>query len=193
MSKHISPFKSGSPDALSKRLKRCRSRRERQLVLESYEIEKREELRMEEARLHALKLAKHKEEVEKEEAEFWNSLWIEESRKQMSVRTRTPKPRKERAVLKTPEKRKPYNYANRLGFDGKLFEVTKINNGKQICITRKSPDIIPAVNIDGNIVLTENYVLYTRLQAMNLRDPNTIEQIKKACSSPQKSTKDNGK
>jgi hypothetical protein len=138
-------------------------------------------------------LAKHKEEVEKEEAEFWNSLWIEESRKQLSVRTRTPKPRKERAVLKTPEKRKPYNYANRLGFDGTLFEVTKINNGKQICITRKSPDIIPAVNIDGNIVLTENYVLYTRLQAMNLRDPNTIEQIKKACSSPQKSTKDNGK
>jgi hypothetical protein len=120
MSKHVSPFKLGSLDVLSKRLKGCRSRRERQLVMESYEIEKREERRMEEARLTALKLVKHKEEVEKEEAEFWTSLWIEESRKQMSVRTKTPKPRKERAVLKTPEKRKPYNYANRLGFDRKL-------------------------------------------------------------------------
>ena len=51
-----SPFKSGSPDALSKRLKQCRSRRERQLIMESYKIEKREEIRMEKARLTALRL-----------------------------------------------------------------------------------------------------------------------------------------
>jgi hypothetical protein len=188
-----SPFKSGSPDALSKRLKQCRSRRERQLIMESYEIEKREEIRMEKARLTALRLVKHKEELEKEEAELWTSGWIEESTKQMSVRPKTPKKRKERAVLKTPEERKVFNYANRLGFDGKLFEVTKINKGKQICISRKSPDIIPAVNVDGNIVITENFLLYHRLKAMNLRDPETIEKIKKACSSPQKTTKDSGK
>ncbi len=138
-------------------------------------------------------VVKHKEELEKEEAELWTSGWIEESTKQMSVRPKTPKKRKERAVLKTPEERKVFNYANRLGFDGKLFEVTKINKGKQICISRKSPDIIPAVNVDGNIVITENFLLYHRLKAMNLRDPETIEKIKKACSSPQKTTKDSGK
>jgi hypothetical protein len=74
--------------------------------------------------------------------------------------------------------------------DPKKYHVTRGSGslrGKLI-ISRPEHEqtLIPGVEVDGNFILSEKFILYQKLKELNLRDPATVEKIRQACSSPQK-------
>ncbi len=100
------------------------------------------------------------------------------------------KPRKERAVIKTPEPEKPkYNYAERLRLKPDKYLVHSLGKGKMQVSAVKLPALITATKVEDQYVLSDKFILYKKLQALNLRDPETVEKIWQACSSPQKANK----
>ena len=187
-----SPFRPSSPDALSKKLKKCKTRRERQLAVLSDQIEREERLRLEQAAIDAANKAAHEEAIAAEVAEFFDNNWLDDCHKLASVRPKTPKkPRKERAVLTTtPEPKKLFNYASRIGMDPTKFHVSRGSGSLQGKYVISRPEheqtLIPGVEVDGNFILSEKFILYQKLKELNLRDPATVEKIRQACSSPQK-------
>jgi predicted ATP-grasp superfamily ATP-dependent carboligase len=73
-------------------------------------------------------------------------------------------------------------------FDTNKIEITK--KGDQYVITNKFHSglvtAVPVPNADPQTPayqLTEKYLLYKQLEQMNLSDPRTVENIRKACSS----------
>jgi hypothetical protein len=187
-----SPFRPASPDALSKKLRKCKTRRERQLAVLSDQIEREERLRLEQAAIDAANNAAHLKVVAAEVAQFWDSNWLDDCYKLASVRPKTPKkPRKERADLTTtPEPKKQFNYASRIGMDPKKFHVTRGSGQLRGKLLISKPEheqtLIPGAEVEGNFILSEKFILYQKLKDLNLQDPETVEKIRQACSSPQK-------
>jgi len=186
-----SPFKPASPDSLSKRLSKCKTRRERQNVMLAAQIESEERNRLEQAAIDAAAKAAHDAAIGNEVAELFGDNWIDDCAKLASVRPKTPKKlRKERAVIKRPEPEKPkFNYAERLGMRPDKYLVHSLGKGKIQISAVKMPALITATKVEDKYVLSDKFILYTKLQAMNLRDPETVEKIRQACSSPQKADK----
>jgi len=177
-----SPFRPKSPDALSKKLRKCKTRRERQLAVLSDQIEREERLRLEQAAIDAANNAAHLKVVAAEVAQFWDSNWLDDCYKQ---------PRKERADLTTtPEPKKQFNYASRIGMDPKKFHVTRGSGQLRGKLLISKPEheqkLIPGAEVEGNFILSEKFILYQKLKDLNLQDPETVEKIRQACSSPQK-------
>ncbi len=148
------------------------------------QIESEERNRLEKAAIDAAAIAK-------EVAEMWDDTWLDDCAKLASVRPKTPKkPRKERAVIKTPEPEKPkFNYAERLGMRPDKYLVHSLGKGKIQISAVKMPALVAATEVEGQYVLNDKFILYKKLQALNLRDPETVEKIRQACSSPQKAKK----
>jgi hypothetical protein len=80
-----SPFRPSSPDALSKKLKKCKTRRERQLAVLSDQIEREERLRLEQAANDAVNKAAHEEAIAAEVAEFFDNNWLDDCHKLASM------------------------------------------------------------------------------------------------------------
>ena len=187
-----------SPDSLSKKLKKCKSRKERQEVFLLDQIEREERRRAEKAHDEAARVAKeleeHKRGVNRYFADMgWtvdeiNSWWQRKADEKNSRQVvRSPKERLQRAVLVKPEPPKePVNLARRYGVDPTHFNITRHEEGKVRISAVKRNSLIPAVVVDDNIVMTERYALYLQLQKMNLQDPATVEKVRQACASPQK-------
>ena len=124
-------FRPASPDSLSKKLKKCKTRKECQMAVFNDNFEREERHRMERALLEAEQAAKQAqldaekaaakaaedaaqaEELRKEWSEFWTDEWMEhinaldaqeEAEKQKAARPKTV--RKERAVFTKPEEPK---------------------------------------------------------------------------------------
>jgi hypothetical protein len=97
-----------SPDSLSKRLSKCKTRRERQNVMLAAQIESEERNCLEQAAIDAAAKAAHDAAMASVVAKFFGDNWIDDCAKLASVRNKMPKkPRKERALIKTPEPEKP--------------------------------------------------------------------------------------
>jgi hypothetical protein len=122
-----------------------------------------------------------------EVAKFFGYNWLDDSAKLVSVRPKMPKkPRKERAEIKMPEPERPkFNNAERLGLKPDKYLVHSLGKGKiEICAV-KPPTLITATKEEGQYVLSDKFILYKKLQALNLRDPETVEKIR----SPRKAIK----
>jgi hypothetical protein len=164
-----SPFRPKSPDALSK-LRKCKTRRERQLAFLSDQIEREERLGLEQAAIDAANNAAHLKVVAAEVAQFWDSNWLDDYYKLASVRPKTPKkPRKERADLTTtPEPKKQFNYASRIGMDPKKFHVSHGSGQLRGKLLISKPEheqkLIPGAEVEGNFILSEKFILDQKLK-----------------------------
>ncbi len=155
------------------------------------QIEREERNRLEQAAIDAAAKAAHDGAIASEVAEFFGDNWIDDCAKLASVRHKTPKkPRKEHAVIKTPEPEKPkFNYAERLGLKPDKYLVHSLGKGKIQISAVKPPALITATEVEGQYVLSDKFILYKKLQALNLQDPEMVEKIRQACRSPQKAYK----
>ena len=74
--------------------------------------------------------------------------------------------------------------------DPKKFHVTRGSGqlrGKLLISKPKHEQtLIPGAEVEGNFILSEKFILYQKLKDLNLQDPETVEKIRQACSSPQK-------
>ncbi len=90
----------------------------------------------------------------------------------------------------TPEPKKQFNYASRIGMDPKKYHVTRGSGslwGKYlISKPEHEQTLILGAEVKGTYVLSEKFILYQKLKDLNLQDPATVEKIRQACSSPQK-------
>jgi hypothetical protein len=178
-----------SPDSLSKKLKKCKSRKERQDVFLLDQIEREERRRAEQAQELAVKKAAEEAAYREMAAKFPVDK-LEEGLREATGTQQVVRPLKERlqrAVLVKPEPPKePVNLARRYGVDPKHFNITRHEGGQVRVSAIKMNPLIPAVVTDNGFMMTERYALYLELQKMNLRDPATVEKVRQACASPQK-------
>ena len=178
-----------SPDSLSKKLKKCKSRKERQDVFLLDQIEREERRRAEQAQELAVKKAAE-EAARREMAAKFPVDKLEEGLREATGMQQVVRPRKERlqrAVLVTPEKPKdPLNLARRYGMDPTRFNISRMDHDQIRFTSINRSALIPAVVTNEGFVMTERYALYLELQKMNLRDPATVEKVRQACASPQK-------
>jgi hypothetical protein len=134
------------------------------------QIESEERNRLEKAAIDAAAKAAHDAAISSEVAKFFGDNWINDCAKLALVRPKMPKkPRKERAVIKTPEPEKlKFNYAERLGLKPDKYLVHSLGKGKIQISAKKPPALITATEVEGQYILSDKFVLYKKLQAMNL-------------------------
>ncbi len=129
------------------------------------QIEREEWNRLEQAAIDAAAKAAHDVAITNEVAKIFGANWIDDCAKLASVRPKTPKkPRKERAVIKTPEPEKPkFNYAERLGWKPDKFLVHKLVKGKIQISATKPTALITATKVERHYVLSDKFILYKKL------------------------------
>ena len=208
-------FRPASPDSLSKKLKKCKTRKERQMAVFNDNFEREERRRMERATMEAEQAAKQAqieaekaaakavedaaqaEELRKEWSEFWTDEWMEyvhqhareEQKKkasQLSVRPKTVRP--ERAVLTKPEEPKlmTYMYKKYPGLDKKKILIERVPGGVQYTA---NDGLIPGAYVGDKFFCSDKWLIYQQLKEMDLEDPEVQKAITKACSTPEKEEK----
>lgn len=172
---------SGS-ESLAKRLKKCKTRKERQNAMLLDQIEREERRRAEEAAIAVLKqreLEEHQAHVQKE----LDEMFRKEDPSTRPKTPRTPKQRKERAEIKKPTPEKPkFNYARRFGFDPKKVIINEAPHGKIAYTLVDTLPICPFVVENNQLVESETFKLWKDLQKLNLRSPEIKEKIRLACA-----------
>jgi len=197
-------FRPASPDSLSKKLKKCKTRKERQMAVFTDNFEREERIRMERAMMEAEKAAKQAQEdaaqaeyIRQQAVDFWDKGWLEETtaklaREERSVRPKTVRP--ERAILVKPEEPRlmTHMYKKYKNLDPKKIKIERVPGGVQY--TREDGLIPGAYAVDANgketehFYLNDKWIIYQQLKQMDLDDPKTKEAIIKACSTPEKET-----
>jgi hypothetical protein len=195
-------FRPASPDALSKKLKKCKTRKERQMAVFNDNFEREERIRMERALVEAEKAAKQAqadaaqtEYIRQHSVDFWDQGWLEEitaklAREERSVRPKTVRP--ERAVLVKPEEPRlmTHMYKKYKNLDPKKIKIERVPGGVQY--TREDGLIPGAYAVDANgketehFYLNDKWIIYQQLKLMDLDDPKTKEAIIKACTTQEK-------
>ena len=193
-------FRPASPDSLSKKLKTCKTRKERQMAVFNDNFEREERRRMERAMMEAEKAAKQAQEdaaraehAREHAVDFWDHGWLEEitaklAREERSVRPKTVRP--ERAVLAKPVEPRlmTHLYKKNKNLDPKKIKIEKVPGGVQY--THEGGLIPGAIVVDDNqqehFYLNDKWIIYQMLKQMDLDDPKTKEAITKACSTPEK-------
>ncbi len=152
--------------------------------IESEERNRLEQAAIDAAAIDAAAKAAHNAAIASEVAEFFGDNWIDDCAKLALVRPKMPKkPRKERAVIKTlePEKQK-FNYAKRLGLKPDKYLVHSLGKGKIEISAVKLPALITATKVEDQYILSDKFILYKKLQALNLGDPETVEKIRQCAA-----------
>jgi hypothetical protein len=195
-------FRPASPDSLSKKLKKCKTRKERQMAVFNDNFEREERRRMERALEEAEQAAKRAQEdaartehIREHSVDFWDHGWLEYStaklaREERSVRPKTVRP--ERAILAKPEEPRlmTHLYRKNKNLDPKQIKIERVPGGVQY--TREGGLIPGAFVIDENgketehFYLNDKWIIYQQLKLMDLDDPKTKEAIIKACTTPEK-------
>jgi hypothetical protein len=193
-------FRPASPDSLSKKLKTCKTREERQMAVFNDNFEREERRRMERAMMEAEKAAKQAQEdaaraehAREHAVDFWDHGWLEEitaklAREERSVRPKTVRP--ERAVLAKPEEPRlmTHLYKKNKNLDPKKIKIERVPGGIQY--THEGGPIPGAIVVNANnqehFYLNDKWIIYQMLKQMDLDDPKTKEAITKACSTPEK-------
>jgi len=211
-------IKPASPDALSKKLKKCKTRKERQMAVQLDALEREERRRAEQAAEEAAnvayKAAAETARIIREKAEIqamidtgmadmFTQEWVDSQyakvqaadaqaaqagrfskEENKSVRPKTVRPTRANLKAPTPPKEMKWYY-KRAGIDSRQMRM--FNNGDgTITYTRPGPAFYPGAEVDGKFVFSENFLLYQKLQEMNLEDPETIKKIQEACATPEK-------
>jgi hypothetical protein len=193
-------FRPAIPDSLSKKLKKCKTRKERQMAVFTDNFEREERRRMERALVEAEKAAKQAqadaaqtEYIRQLSVDFWDDGWLKDAtaklaREERSVRPKTVRP--ERAILVKPEEPRlmTHMYRKHKDLDPKKIRIEKVPGGVQY--THEGGLIPGAIVVDDNqqehFYLNDKWIIYQMLKEMDLKDPKTKAAITKACSTPEK-------